>query len=312
MLLVLRALKLGDLLVTVPALRALRRRFGGHRIVLAAPLWLEPVVTLIDGVDELLPTPGLGAGLPIPPRHVDIAVNLHGNGAESRALIDALEARIKMVHRSPSDPAGVPWIAGMHERVRWARLVTAYGAPADPEDVGIAVPRSVPLVRDAAVVHMGAAYGSRLWPVTRFAHVARALRGDGMRVVVTGAGADVDRARAVADIAQLRPRDVFAGTASLGQFAAVIAAAAVVVTGDTGAAHLASAFGTPSVVLFGPAPVSRWGPPAGPHLVLTDETVRRGDVFAEHPDPALLAVSEADVVAAARSVRGRAGDRCNP
>jgi ADP-heptose:LPS heptosyltransferase len=81
-----------------------------------------------------------------------------------------------------------------------------------------------------------------------------------------------------------------------------VADAALVVTVDTGAAHLASAYGTPSVVLFGPAPVSRWGPPAGPHVVLTDGRLRRGDVFATEPDPALLAVSADDVLEAAEGL----------
>ena len=52
--LVLRALKLGDLLVAVPALTALRRHWPGHRIVLATSGWLAPIVDLVDGVDELL------------------------------------------------------------------------------------------------------------------------------------------------------------------------------------------------------------------------------------------------------------------
>jgi ADP-heptose:LPS heptosyltransferase len=40
-----------------------------------------------------------------------------------------------------------------------------------------------------------------------------------------------------------------------------VAGAALVLCGDTGIAHLATALGTPSVVLFGPVPPSLWGPP---------------------------------------------------
>ena len=89
----------------------------------------------------------------------------------------------------------------------------------------------------------------------------------------------------------------------LGELAALIHAAALVVSADTGAAHLASAYAVPSVVLFGPAPPEEWGPPAGgPHVVLTDARARRGDTFAATPDPALLAVTAADVLAAARAL----------
>jgi ADP-heptose:LPS heptosyltransferase len=91
----------------------------------------------------------------------------------------------------------------------------------------------------------------------------------------------------------------------LGEFAAVIAEARLVVTADTGAAHLASAYGRPSVVIFGPAPPEEWGPPVGgPHIVLTDASRRRGDTFGAQPDPALLAVTPADVLAAAGGLLG--------
>jgi hypothetical protein len=46
--------------------------------------------------------------------------------------------------------------------------------------------------------------------------------------------------------------------------------------------------------------VEEWGPPPGPHIALTDASVRRGDAFASDPDPALLAVDVAEVLAASR------------
>lgn len=302
-LLALRALKLGDLLVAVPALHGLRRAYPDHELVFAGPGWLQPVAALVGDIDAQLPTPGLDDLLPLEPGIVDVAVNLHGNGPESRAVIDALEPRVKMVHRSPSDPDALPWLDGILERHRWARLVSAFGAPADEDDVAISVPDEEPLARGAAVIHVGAFYGSRQWPVERFAAVAAALREDGMRVMLTGGGADRERAEAVAAAVGIPDEDVLAGRTDLTALAALIAAAAVVVTADTGAAHVASAYGTPSVIVFGPAPVAEWGPPAGPHIALTDASLRRGDAFADTPDPALLSVTADDVLAAARRVR---------
>lgn len=301
-LLALRTLKLGDLLVAVPALKALRRAFPSHQLVLAALGWLLPIVQLIPEIDVLLPTPGLDDLLPLQDGIVDIAVNLQGNGPESRAVIDALQPRRKLVHRSSTDPAGVPWQDAIHERVRWTNFVSAYGCPADPRDIGIRAPSIAPSVRGAAIVHVGAFYGSREWPVERFAAVARALEDDGLHVLLTGGPADRDRALLVAGLATLPPNRVLAGRSSLDAFAALVFAASIVVTVDTGAAHLASAYGTPSVIIFGPAPPEVWGPPPGPHIVLTDERLRRGETFASEPDPALLAVTVEDVLGAARSV----------
>lgn len=301
-LLALRALKLGDLLVSVPALKALLRAHPGHRVVLAAPGWLEPIARLIDPRLELLPTPGLDD--PLDWRGpVECAVNLHGKGPDSTGLLEALRPARRLGHAGPGWD-GPEWVDGMLERERWARLVSWHGCAADADDVAIAVPDAPPAVPSAAVVHVGAFYGARHWPVERFAAVARALAGSGLQVVVTAGPREGERAERVAELAGIRSRSVFAGENALplDGLAALIADASVLVSVDTGVAHLASAYGTASVVVFGPAPVAEWGPPPGPHLVLTDESARRGDVFSHEPDPALLAVSAREVADAALSL----------
>jgi ADP-heptose:LPS heptosyltransferase len=70
---------------------------------------------------------------------------------------------------------------------------------------------------------------------------------------------------------------------------------------------VASAYGTPSVVLFGPVGPERWGPPPGPHRSLTHPELRRGDRFGDEPDPALTSVDVDEVLAAAALVLGGAG-----
>ena len=98
-LLALRALKLGDLLVAVPALNGLRRAFPEHRIVLATSAWLAPVVGLVAAVDELLPAAGLSRPLEVEAGTIDVAVNLHGRGPESGDLIAALRPTRLIAHR---------------------------------------------------------------------------------------------------------------------------------------------------------------------------------------------------------------------
>ena len=100
---------------------------------------------------------------------------------------------------------------------------------------------------------------------------------------------------------------VLAGRTDIAGLMDVVAGAALLVCGDTGIAHLATALGTPSVVLFGPEPPDRWGPPAGgPHVVLTAADRRRGDPFADDPDPALLGVGVDEVTARGdRAARAR-------
>jgi ADP-heptose:LPS heptosyltransferase len=299
-LLVLRALKLGDLLVAVPALRALRRAFPDHRLLYAAQGWLAEALDLVGGY-ELLPTHGLDVPLPIEAGRVDVAVNLHGSGPESDNRLAAAAPRTILGHRTPSRPGPV-WIEDIHERERWTRLVQWHGIEADPADYRLLQPAVPSPCPGATVLHVGAAYGSRLWPVERFAEVARKLAADGHRIVFTGSSAERSRALDVARLSGLGENHVLAGTLGLSEFVAAIAAAGLVVSADTGAAHLASAYSRPSVVLFGPAPAEVWGPPPGPHVVLTDAQARRGDTFAATPDPALLAVSAEDVLGAVRGL----------
>jgi len=298
--LVLRALGLGDFLVAVPALRGLRRRFPGHRIVLAAPAVLGPLAERCGAVDEVLPTTGLDA-LPWPHEHPpEVAVNLHGVGPESHRALDATRPRQRIGLRAPGW-AGPDWAdvtrGYRHERERWCAVVEAFGVPAPPTDLAF---RRRHAAADHVVIHPGAAYGAKRWPVERFAAVAAHLERDGHPVVVTGSPSERPLAHEVAALAGL-PRDrVVAGDTDLGELADLVERAALVVCGDTGVAHLATAVGTASVVLFGPVPPDRWGPPpGGAHVVLTDAGRRRGDPFADTPDPALLGVGVDAVLGAA-------------
>jgi ADP-heptose:LPS heptosyltransferase len=308
--LVLRALNLGDLLVAVPALRALRGAFPEHRIVLATPASLRHLAGLTGAVDALLPTTAPGE-LHWPGPLPDVAVNLHGTGPQSHAALDALAPRTRIGLRAPGW-AGPRWddVAGRHphERERWCAMLAHFDVPSDPLDMRLPVPAGVhPGRPDAPVlVHPGARYGAKRWPAARFAAVAAALDRPSRPVLLTGSAEERALACAVAGAAGLAESRVLAGRTDLGRLCSLVAGAALVVSGDTGIAHLAYAFGTPSVTIFGPVGPAQWGPPPdGPHAVLGDPAVRRGAPFADDPDPALLAVGPGEVLRAAAAVGAR-------
>lgn len=309
---ILRALGLGDLLVAVPALRALAAAHPSHRRVLVAPAALSPVVGLLDGAITDIGHADFRHGVGRMPSRVgdaDVAVNLHGRGPESHRALLAGRPRRLVAFAHPDVPGGgeAEWVEDEHESVRWCRLLSEHGIPADPDDRYLDVePAGRPYER-AIVLHPGAASPARRWPVERWARLAHALAGRGRRVLVTGTAAERQLAAAVAERAGLGADSVVAGRTSLGELAAGIAAADVLISGDTGAAHLATAVRTPSVLLFGPSSPARWGPPDdGRHVVLW--AGRTGDPHASEPDPGLLEIRAADVLEAADvALRRRTG-----
>ncbi|WP_233158062.1 glycosyltransferase family 9 protein [Actinokineospora bangkokensis] len=297
MIVVLRSLNLGDLLVAVPALRALRRQFPDERVVLACGLRPAPLMAATGCVDEVLALDGL-VDLPERLRGAGAVVNLHGTGPRSNQVLDALDP-VRRIGHAGHGWSGPSWLDGIHERERWCRLLDAHGIPADPAELDLPVPDWPPAAPGAVLVHPGAGYGSKRWPADRFAAVARVLRDRGHRVAITGSPGE----RALtARVAAASGADDLGGALELPALAATVAAAELVICGDTGVAHLASAYRTPSVVLFGPVSTREWGPPPGPHIALSADHARRGDPFADDPDPALLGVGAADVLAAARDL----------
>lgn len=299
--LVLRALKLGDFLTGVPAYRALRRAYPDAEIVLAAPRALEPLVALVGGaIDRIVDAAPLA---PLPPevRGADLGVNLHGCGPQShRVLLDAGVRRLIAFRNDeiPESAGGPAYERDDHEVTRWCRLLEHAGMLVDPGDLDLAVPPvAVPRrLRGATIVHPGAASEARRWPVDRWIEVARAEHRLGRRVVITGGAEEVGRARAVAEGAGIPPTHVYAGRTTLRELAALVAAAGRVVCGDTGVAHLATAYRRPSVVLFGPISPRTWGPPARPyHRVIWTGTT--GDPHADRIDPGLLAIPVERVIA---------------
>jgi ADP-heptose:LPS heptosyltransferase len=267
--------------------------------VLAAPRPLAPLARLSGAVDEVHPTRPL-ARLDETLAGADLAVNLHGKGPESHGVL--LEARPKRLlafaNAEVPDSAGMPaWLPHEHEVRRWCRLLEEARIPADPSCLELPRPARTPVWDvPTTIVHPGSADPARRWPVERFAAVVRAEREAGRRVVVTGSHAEVGLAAEVARLAGLDDGDVLAGKTDLLELAAVVAAATRVVCGDTGVAHLATALGTPSVVLFGPMSPEYWGPPAErrEHRVLWAGEI--ADMRTSAPHPALLLIDVADVL----------------
>ena len=169
---------------------------------------------------------------------------------------------------------------GRHEVQRALHLAALTGYPLPPGDAGgLAVRRPLPprpLPADFSsemytVVHPGASVPARAIPPERARALVAALADRGEPVVVTGGPAETQ----LIDHVVAGRADVLRCTgASLRELAALLDGAGVVVCGNTGPAHLASAVGTPVVSVFAPVvSPQRWAPWQTPGAVLGDHSV---------------------------------------
>jgi ADP-heptose:LPS heptosyltransferase len=163
------------------------------------------------------------------------------------------------------------------------------------------------------VLHPGAASGSRRWPASRFAELATALVGAGHSIVLTGGADEVELCAAV--VAGM-PREarpavrVTAGALDLPGLVETVRTARLLVSGDTGAAHVATAVRTPSVLLFGPTPPGWWGPLVDLHrhvVLWPAPDGYRGDPHGRVVDPVLDRIDVATVLAAVREMLTASG-----
>jgi ADP-heptose:LPS heptosyltransferase len=285
-LVVFRGLYLGDLVAAMGALRALRRGYPRAEITLVSLPWATALYPHLAHVDRLLPYPG-APGLDgrrdrgdleeflerVRAEKFDLAVNLHGRGPISTRLVARFGARRVagfVNEESPALDVEVPWDAEAHESRKLLLLAEkAGGVPAGPEpelriraedDERAHSLLPLPLrSRPLAIVHPGASIPEKRWPEKGFGRVSEGLVRRGYAVAVTGSTGEKELTYQVSDKAT-GSLDL-GGKTDLSTLIALVARANVVVSNDTGPAHLAYALRTPSVTLFGPTTdIERWGP----------------------------------------------------
>ncbi|HEX8202633.1 MAG TPA: glycosyltransferase family 9 protein, partial [Isosphaeraceae bacterium] len=288
---VLRALRLGDLLCAVPALRALRAALPEAEIVLIGLPWARSFVARfgrhVDGFLEFPGYPGLperAADLARFPAFLaeaqahrfDLAIQLQGSGTITNPLTVLLGARRNAGFFRPGEycpDAGrfVMYPDRGPEVRRLVRLMEFLGIPARGEDLEFPLrPEDRTALHDLdeardlrpgtyACVHPGASAAEKRWPAEHFAAVAAALADRGLRVVLTGTAEEGPLTRAVAGLLR-GPHVDLAGRTDLGSLAALVAGARVLVCNDTGVSHVAAALRVPSVVVFRGSDPERWAP----------------------------------------------------
>ncbi|MCU1637625.1 MAG: glycosyl transferase [Microbacteriaceae bacterium] len=289
----------GDVLLAGPAVRAIAAHPDVGELVLLCGPQGAPAGALLPGVGRVIVWACPWIADPSPaatPEHVGVLSALLGDPPDIAVLLTSF-------HQSPLPLAlllrlaGVPRIIGasvdaagslldvrirpgedfpeeLPEAERAMTIVRAGGFELPGRDDGrlrvLPTPDVSALVgtESYVVIHPGASVPARAWPEENAADLVRLLTGAGHRVVVTGGPSE----RALtARVAGTDGMDL-GGRTDLHELSGVLAGARLLVTGNTGPAHLAAAVGTPVVSLFSPVvPAAKWAPYRVPVEVLGDQ-----------------------------------------
>jgi ADP-heptose:LPS heptosyltransferase len=292
-LLCFRLERIGDLLMTLPALSALRASLPGASIDLVTGSWNHAIASAIPGLDrvETLDAAwlardggGLGVGTLLRratawrSRRYDLAINFEPD-IRTNLVMAAAGARRTAGFASAGGGAvldvALDYDPSAHTTDNAVRLVeAALGGDLPPQGRSHAMLQIPDAARAEAAgllqritgslkigVHVSSGRAIKQWSETRFRDVAAALvRDRSAAIVLTGTPADRKQTAVVRDaLPPDRVLDLSGGTDLL-TIAAVLQQLDLLVTGDTGPMHLAHAVGTPIVAIFGPSDPARYAP----------------------------------------------------
>ncbi len=280
---------IGDVLMTTPALRALKESCPGRRIIFLTSSAGAGIACLIPEIDEVLvyEAPWMKATPQRGGNGEDNAIieKIRASGAEASVVFTVysqnplpaaflcyladVPLRLAYCRENPYQlltdwvPEIEPQQMLRHEVARQLDLAASVGARTNDRGLSLRVPREamksvrallrekdIRQERPVVVIHPGATAPSRRYPAESFAELGRYLvRGMGMQVLFTGT--EPERALVTGIQSSMDAASTsLAGCLTLAELAALLSRAALLVSNNTGPAHIAAALGTPVVSLY--------------------------------------------------------------
>ena len=155
--------------------------------------------------------------------------------------------------------------------------------------------------RSFAILNPGAGWGAKRWPAERYGEVARALAARGFGVVINAGPGEETLAQ---EVNAASGNAGIALSPELDELIALTRRSSLVIAGDTGPLHLASALGKPVVGIFGPTDPARNGPYGMRAHVLRDATSLTSHKRKDQTEAGMLLITVDEVVQAAKEMLG--------
>ena len=290
--------RIGDLILTTPAITAVRKKFPEAHLTLVVSSESKALASTIGGVNNLLVMPrglgGIKTAATIAAGKFDYCLDFTRNDRSSllvllsraRKRIVSFRIKVRSKFRTRFYNEFVPHrMRDMHTIDYHLALLKPLGISNASRAVALNLPKSVResaerllsannVRRGFIVFHPGSARAEKFWNAQRWAEVINhAAEKHNIDLVITGGPSPLEQTH-IDDIKSKVRHNVvdLSGKTDLLALAAIIARARLLITVDSATVHLAAAAKTPQVILFGPTNPFHWRPLESRALILQDES----------------------------------------
>jgi ADP-heptose:LPS heptosyltransferase len=286
---------LGDALMMIPALQAIRRRYPDCALHVLAPESVGPLLQNEPSMTRLWLIPRIrGRALfrqswpvirALRAERFDRSVDFGGNDRGSiMSLLCGARERF-----APFYEKGFMWRRfcytryvpplvreDCHETVRLLDILSSWDITPPPvSDINIrlhtepawdaAAEKILP--EGTVICHIGSSVPKKEWPISHWAAFYRMATAAGYKLVFN-TGTNPRELVLLQELKNLAPEIIALPSLDLATLLAVIKRARACVSNDTGPMHFAAGLGVPTIGLFGFTPTVRWGPVGGQHRVI--------------------------------------------
>lgn len=303
--------RIGDLILTTPAIAALREKFPEATLSLVVSPAVEGLLPAISGIDKVFVLRGKADDaldwIALAWGKFDYCLDFTRNDrssfltllsqAQKRITSDHPNLRTKIRARSYNEfvespvrdlhtvdyHLGLLKPLGIHDASRAIRL----DLPDATVEKAEQLLKSAQVADEFVILHPGSARAEKFWKAERWAElIDRCVQARGMKCVLTGGRSPMERAQ-IATIKTSTHSDVIdlSGKTDLLTLAALVRKARLLVTVDSAPMHFAAAWGTPQVVLFGPTNPFHWHPRSESAMILLGEFQGPVSEFRPHQPP---------------------------